>query len=473
MNKILLINPPFSRQEEYKFWISSLGTKAYPPLGLAYIASLCLEKGYTVEIIDALAEELSLSELKDRIIKINPAIVGVTATTPMIENAFRVLTLVKEYSSSILTVLGGPHISAEAFLTMEECPDLDVGVLGEGEDTFTELVREYLTLDKQLDRIEGIVYRKNGQIIINPSRPYIKDINNLPIPAYHLLPMHLYSTSPFNYRKVPAISMISSRGCPFQCIFCTKGLFGNQVRRLSPEKVYQQLKYLVDNYKIREIHFYDDTFILDEDWVKKVCSYLERLDITWWCNARVNNITPEILAYLKKAGCYRIYYGVESGNEKSLKLLKKETTLQDIKYAFKITRQAHIETGAFMMLGIPQETAEDMPRTINFVKEIKADHAVFTMLTPYPGTEIYREHKKYGVMRTTSWREFVMISDNPIFIPHSTSAEQLNKYLRLAYKSMLLNPIFIKNKIKDIAYSPGKIFIYTQGLLSALKKNIF
>jgi radical SAM superfamily enzyme YgiQ (UPF0313 family) len=469
MNKILLINPPFSRKEEYKFWISSVGTKANPPLGLAYIAAMCLKKGYEVEIIDALAEDLTPAELKQRIIKINPGIVGVTATTPMINNAFEVLKLVKESSGLTLTVLGGPHITAEPFFTMNECKELDIGVLGEGEDTFAELIKTYLTSNRSLGEIKGIIYRKDGQIITNPPRISIKNLDDIPFPAYHLLPMRLYSPSPFNYRRQPAVPIICSRGCPFQCIFCTKGLFGNSVRRLSPRKVYEQVKYLVDNYKIREVHFYDDTFILDEGWVKEVCSYLEKLNILWWCNGRVDIMTKEILSSLKKAGCYRIYYGVESGNEKSLKVLKKVTSIKKIKNAFKITQETNIETGAFMMLGIPGENREDMQRSIDFVKEIKADHAVFSVLTPYPGTEIYKDHKKYGIMTKTSWKDFIMISNDPIFVSYSTTKAELNRYLTLAYKSIVFSPRFIKNKIKDMFYSPWKIFFYTKGLVSTVK----
>lgn len=469
MNKVLLINPPFSRKEGYKFWISSVGTKANPPLGLSYIASVCLKVGYDVEIIDALAEGLSLFQLKERIIKCNPGIVGVTATTPMIYNAFEVLKIIKECSNSILTVLGGPHITAEPFLTMEQCEELDVGVLGEGEDTFIDLAESRFVSNRGLNTVDGIIFRSTAKIMMNKPRGHIKDINSLPLPAYQLLPMHLYSPSPFNYRRLPAVPLICSRGCPFQCLFCTKGLFGNEVRKLSPEKVYEQVKYLVDNYKVREVHFYDDTFILDKEWVKKVCSYLEKLKITWWCNGRVDTISKDILSCLKKAGCYRIYFGVESGNEKSLKVLKKVTSIEKIRNTFKITQEAKIETGAFMILGIPGEDSKDMQRSIDFVKEIKADHVVFSVMTPYPGTEIYMDYKKYGTLRNTSWKNFVMISNDPIFVAHSTTKEQLNRYLTLAYRSVIFRPLFIRNKIKDIFYSPQKIFFYSQGLFLALK----
>ncbi len=472
MNTILLINPPFSRKEEYRFWFSSLGTKANPPLGLAYIASACIEKGYSVRIIDALAEGLTLKELKKRIAEVDPKIVGVTATTPMINNAFEVLRLAKECSKTTLTVLGGPHITSESFSSMQECGDLDVGVLGEGEVTFAELAEVYLSSDKRLDKVAGIIYRQDGQFVTNRRREYIKDINDIPLPAYDLLPMHLYSPSPLNYRRFPAISMLSSRGCPFQCSFCTKSIFGDVVRKLNPGKVYEQVKYLVDNYKIKEIHFYDDTFILGKDWVKEVCSYLEKLDISWWCNGHVDIISEEVLFYLKKAGCYRIYYGVESASEKSLRLLNKVSSVEKIRYAFKITREAKIKAGAFMILGIPGENGQDMQRSIDLVKEIKADHAVFSIMTPYPGTEIYKDFKKYGTMNKASWKDFIMISDNPIFVAYSTNGKELNKYLSLAYKSIIFSPRFLTNKIKDIFYCPKKLFLYTKGFIYMLKNII-
>lgn len=469
MIKILLINPPFSREEEYKFWISSSGTKANPPLGLAYIAAACLRRGYKVDIVDALAERLSLEELKSRIAQLDPSVVGVTATTPMVDSAFKVIGLVKEYSKSILTVLGGPHVTAEPFFTMKECAALDIGVLGEGEETFVDLVENYLVSRNNPDSIYGIIHRRKGESVMNAERPPIEDINTIPFPAYRLLPMHLYSPSPFNYRRLPATSMICSRGCPFQCIFCTKSLFGNKVRKLSPRNVYEQAMYLVSNYNIKEVHFYDDTFTLERDWVREICRYLKRLHISWWCNGRVDSVSEDILQDIKSAGCYRIYYGVESGNEKSLKSLKKATSIEAIKNAFKITRKAGIETGAFMMLGIPGEDTEDMRRSIDFTKEIKADHAVFSLLTPYPGTEIYKDHAKYGLMRKASWKDFIMISEDPIFVASSTTKEELKEYLNRAYRSIVFSPIFLKNKAKDIFYSPAKLFLYFKGLISALR----
>jgi anaerobic magnesium-protoporphyrin IX monomethyl ester cyclase len=197
MSEILLINPPFTRSEEYRFCFSCLGTKSNPALGLASIAAVCLERGLEVEIVDALAEGLSWERLRERIIKANPRIVGVTATTPMINNAFKTVDLVKGCNLAVLTVLGGPHITAEAVLTMNECLSLDVGVIGEGEDTFTELAECVLSSNlRRIEDIRGIVYRQDGKIITNSVRPFIDDINNIPWPAYHLLPMKLYSPSP-------------------------------------------------------------------------------------------------------------------------------------------------------------------------------------------------------------------------------------------------------------------------------------
>lgn len=468
MSEILLINPPFSRSEEYRFWISSLGTKANPPLGLASIAAVCLEKGYDVEIVDALAEALSWDKLRGRIIKANPRIAGVTATTPMITNALKVIALVKQCAPNIITVLGGPHVTAEAVSTMNECADLDVAVVGEGEETFLELAQCFLNVHKDINSIPGIIYRQGNRIIGNYPRSSIEDINILPMPAYHLLPTGLYSPSPLNYRKKPALPVICSRGCPFNCLFCTKCVFGNSLRRLSASKVYKQVKSLVENYRAREVHFYDEAFTLDKEWVREVCGYLEKLGIFFWCNGRADSITAETLGYLKKAGCYRIYYGVESGNEKSLQLLKKGECLNDIRKAFKLTREAKIETGAFMMLGIPGEDGCDMQRSIDFVREIKADHAVFTMLTPYPGTEIYADYARYGTMRKASWSEFVMISQEPVFVPFSTTQEELKRYLRQAYSRFIFSPRFIMNKIKDILYAPEKLYFYAKGLLLAL-----
>ncbi len=469
MAEVLLINPPFLKLEGYRYKVGELGTKSAPPLGLAYLAAVLEESNVSVRIIDALAQELSLRDIEQQVELHIPLVIGITATTPMILHALETIRAAKRACPSTATVLGGPHATVRAAETMRDCPELDYSVIGEGEYTFLDLVR-CLEQRGNSDSVAGIAYRLGDDIKLTEPRPLIEDLDEIPRPARHLLPMKLYSPSPINYRKKPATSVICSRGCPMQCIFCTKTIFGTRLRLRSPQNIYLEVKGLKEEYGIKEIHFYDDTFTMNARWVKETCSLLKGLNITWWCNGRVSNISEETLAQMKEAGCYRIYYGVESGNDKSLELLRKQITTEMIRKVFRITRKQGIEAAAFMMLGIPGEDAEDMQRSIDFAREIGAAHAVFTSLTPYPATYIYDNVEKFGRLTNTSWDKYVMISDQPAFLPYSATEAEIKKALSKAYWSFVMRPRYIMNKLKDIYYSPGKILPYFKGFLSLVRR---
>jgi anaerobic magnesium-protoporphyrin IX monomethyl ester cyclase len=469
--EILLINPPFTDKESYRYFIKSLGTKAVPPLGLAYLAAYLEKEGFKVSILDAIAEMIEPDKLIYLVGKISPRLVGITATTPMYANAVEVAKRIKDAFPDIVTVLGGPHASAMPEEVLVNSGKIDFVVIGEGEDTFFELVNSVLS-NKPTDAIKGIGFRKQGRVIINQPREYIENLDLLPHPARHLLPMRLYRPSPLNYRYLPATSVICGRGCPLNCIFCTKHIFGQRLRLRSPENILGELKELKEKYGIREIHFYDDTFTFNKEWTKRLCALIGDMGFSWWCNGRVDDIDTDLLKSMKNAGCYRIYFGVESSHRESLQFLKKKTKIEDIVSAFRMSRKCGIESAAFMILGIPGETKEMMRENIRFVKKIGADHAVFTVLTPYPGTELYEKAPLLGKMRFKNWSDFVMISDSPVFVANSITEDDLRETLNFVYRSFVFNMRFILNKLKDIFFSPHKFFIYLKGAGAWLKELI-
>lgn len=466
---VLLVNPAFSKEKQYGFKVKELGNIASPPLGLAYIAAVLLEKGFSVTIIDANAENLSSDEVAERARVVGAKIVGVTATTPMIDSAFDLAKSVKRTLPEAIIVFGGPHVSVLPVRSLNDCPELDFVVIGEGEITAVELFG--IILDGEWDRlpsVSGVAYRdkKSGNIVVTSPRPLIEDISVLPLPRRQLLPMSLYKPSLVNYRLLPQTSVLCSRGCPHNCIFCTKHLFGRKVRRLPPENVYQELKHLKEAYGIKEIDFYDECFVIDHMWTEKVCDLIKPLSLIWQCNGHVKDVSIDILKKLKEAGCYRINYGVESGNDKSLKLLRKGSTTDMVRKAFRLTHQVGIETLAYMMLGIPGEDWDDMMRSIEFVKEIQATDAVFTILTPFPGNEIYNNVEKYGVLRHMDWKSYICISENPVFLPYGINQETLNRAINKAYREFALRPKYIYHRFRDALQCPHKFLPYAKGALS-------
>ena len=468
--EVVLINPFLSREEEYGFKIEGIGNQATPPLGLAYLSAYLLKNSINVAVIDANAEELTVNEIKNKIRILSPKIVGITATTLAVVNAVKIIKKIKEAFPEIIAVMGGAHISALPKQTFSECSELDYGVIGEGEETFLGLV-ESITGKKNIpiESIKGLVCRsgKDGIRLTEP-RPFIQDINKLPHPAYDLLPMDRYLPALVNYRKLPQTSVICSRGCPYQCIFCTKHIFGNKARFIDPEKIYQALYLLKERYGIKEINFYDDTFNLFPAWVSRVCDLIKDLNLIWQCNGKPDLISPELLKKMKKAGCYRINYGVESISKKSLKLLRKQTTPDAIRRAFRQTRNCGIETLAFMMFGIPGETWKNMMQSIEFVIELKADNAVFTVLTPYPGTVLYNNIEEYGTLNVTNWNKFICISQEPVFTPFSTTQAELKLALEKAYKKFVFRPRYILNRMEDMLRCPDKIIPYGRAFFSLL-----
>jgi len=466
---VILVNPNLKREEEYPYKIKEIGHAASPMLGIAYLAAVLEENKINVKVIDALALGLSSEGVAKQIENYNPQIVGVTSTTPAIYSSTHLIKEIKSHNPFIKTVLGGAHITALPVRTMEDCPQIDYGVIGEGEFTFLQLCRMILD-GKNAGGIQGIVSRTaDGKIKMSSSPRPIQPLDQLPFPARHLLPMHIYRPTLVNYRRFPQTSVICSRGCPYQCTFCTKDIFGSKVRMRSPENVSEELKILKTDYRIKEINFYDEIFTLNRRWIMDLCKLIKPLGLIWQCNSRVETINSEMLKIMKEAGCYRISYGVESGNQKSLGILKKGTRIEWIEKAFRLTRSTGIETLAFMMLGIPGENWNDMMRSIDFVLRIKADNAVFTLLTPYPGNEIYQDVKRYGALRIKDWNKYICIPENPVFIPFTTTDKELRRALEIAYRRFVFQPRYVLSRLLDAIHSPSKILPYIKGVISLMR----
>lgn len=450
--KVLLINPPWSIKEQYTKGLYRAGALV-PPLGLAYIAAVLEANGYAVEILDCIAQQITQDSLGAEMESRKPDVVGITCLTPMALRSMGAAKIAKEAVPDSVVVMGGAHPSVLPAETLRN-EFVDIVVVGEGEYTMLELVR-CIEAKGDLKQVPGIVFQENGRLIETPSRPF-NDLDSLPFPARHLLPMKSYHPTVANYRRLPCHTMITSRGCPFNCTYCSNSIFGRRYRASGPENVVKEMEHLISEHGAKEILFWDDVFTLNRRRTQRICELiLERgLNIPWTCESRVDCVTEDLLTQMRKAGCWQIGYGVESGDQAVLDTIKKGITLEQVEKAFKWTKEAGINARAYLMIGLPGETKEQVLKTIDFTKRLSADIAQFCIATPYPGTELFEIAKNDGTLKTVDWSRYLLIPDEPVYVTKDLSVEDLQFLLKKAYKEFYLRPSYIlKRLLKTRSFS--------------------
>lgn len=412
-----------------------------PPLGIAYIAGALEGAGHKAKIIDAIAENLTRNEVKEKIIEFNPQIVGVTCMTPTIRGALEACEIAKECGKTV--VIGGVHLEVYPKETLSY-DFVDYGVIGEGEETIVELV-DAIENNKPMDSIKGLAYKKNEEIILNPPR-IVNDIDKLPPPARHLLPSEKYNSIISLY---PMTTMMTSRGCPFRCGFCFKRESDKVLRLRDPIKVVDEMEQVVRQYKVKEIMFYDDTFTWNKDHVTGICNEIIKrgLKVKWETPTRVDVINETFLDLMKRAGCIRLRFGVESGDPAILKLMNKNINVEMVKKAIRMTKKAGMEAFAYFIIGYAEETPETMQKTINLAKKLNCDLVMFTVATPMPQTPLYEMAFKKKLIDYDYWQEFTLKKIDhrfPYFVPDA------DEWIKKAYQSFYFRPSYIFRKILKI-----------------------
>jgi anaerobic magnesium-protoporphyrin IX monomethyl ester cyclase len=445
--RILLIKP--HHREVYKDF-KDVATE-YPPLGLAYIAAVLEQNGYKeIRIIDMPVEGITEERLKAILTEMKPDIIGVTATTPTITYSRKVSQLCKETLPDSILVMGGPHSTAvpEDVLTDK---NVDIVVRGEGEYTMLELVQ---TVEKKgsLKNVLGISYKEKGKIINNPQRPLIENLDELPFPARHLLPIDKYYY--VDVRKKPMTTIFTSRGCPGLCIYCSaRQTFGKAFRTRSPKNIVDEIELLVKTYGIRELHILDDTFTLHRQRAMDICDEIIRrkLDIIWCCpnGVRVNTVDDELLRKMKQSGCYSLAFGFESGSQKVLNAVMKGITLDQSRNAIKLAKKAGIETWGFFMMGLPEDTEETIRQTIDFAKELDPDIAKFHITVPFPGTELYQKWEREGIIKSSDWDRYGIHASDIVSFP-GIPAERLKELHKTAYREFYMRPRYMLRYLKRL-----------------------
>jgi len=431
-----LVSPPYESD------VKSVVGVSPPPIGLAYLASVLRDK-HDVKVLDANGLGYGLDDVRRELKKFYPDVVGITSVTPSIYQAYQVAKIAKEVREDCKVIVGGPHATFLPDKTLLECGFIDIIVRGEGEETIRELAE---ALEKgEWEKVKGITFRKGDRIISNKPRPFIKNIDEIPFPSWDLLPMNKYQF----YRQRYA-SMLTSRGCPFNCSFCASSrLFGGFWRGRSPENVVEEIRLLHDKFGIENIEFVDDTFTLDQKRAERICDEIVRegLDISWGASSRVDTLSRSLVEKMRRAGCWILFLGIESGCQKILDAIGKRITVEHARKAVKIVKEAGVQVLGSFIIGFLQDTIETINETIRFAKTLNLDYAEFSILTPYPGTPIYEHAKKNNLLLTEDWSKYTGLE--PTVKIEGVSSSKLKSLLQRAYLTFYLTPKNIYNWLKN------------------------
>lgn len=438
--KISLVNPP-PLKGVYRHQL-------YLSIGLAYLAAVLEKNGHEVTVIDCPASEIDLIQLKIKLSSAEPKLIGITSMTPTIQSAIQSAYAAKETCPDALVVLGGPHATFMDEQVLSEEKSIDIVVRGEGEQTLLDLTQN-VSNHKKLNKIEGITYRNNGNIVRTSNRAYIQNLDELPRPAYKYFPLEKYRL--YGRRILP---IITSRGCPSQCSFCTTSrIFGKAFRARSPQNVVDELEWLRDVHGADAFSFYDDTFTLDKTRALKICEEMKnrKIGIPWDCQTRVSTVSKELLSKMREANCQQVFFGVESGCQKILDAVNKGTTVEQNKAAIKMAKKAGLFVAVSVMVGYPGETPEMLKQTIDLVRNTEPDDAYICVATPYPGTELRNLIEKMGWNISNDWKRYDTTA--PVFDNPNLSIEDVTKIRSSFYDSFYSPKYVLRHLFKRNFYS--------------------
>ncbi len=426
---VLLINPP--QNAELKTLLELHG----PPMASMYLAAYVRKKGFNPKILDLDLENLPVEEVMKTIESSSPKVIGMTAFTSTVKTAYKLLDAIKERFKNILTVIGGPHVT---FMPDEALshPGVDVVAIGEGEETLSELIDAY-EKNKDFSEVKGIVYKKNdGEIKMTPPRPFIQNLDEIPFPARDLVDYERY-----RWNGVLEAPMLTTRGCTFQCQYCSSSeMMGRRYRTRSVQNVIDEIKEVQEKYKVKDIEFIDDTFTLNMKRASEIMDAIvsEKLDVRLSLSSRVNTINEELMQKLKRGGTTNIYYGIESGSQRVLDLMKKGIKLEQAVAAVNLAKKYDVKVLGSFILGYPGETPDEMNQTIKFSIKLNTDYAQYSILTPFPGTPIYYELESKGLIMTKDWDLYTVLHPLIKYEAFGYPASLVSKKLTEAYRKFYL-----------------------------------
>lgn len=419
IRRILLVSP--SRNYPMR-------DEMYPSGALLMLGSLLRRQGHNVRVVHMIADKVRSKEYFEILKDFQPDIVGFTVATYQTIMTRYLSTLTKSYNKDIVIVVGGPHPSALKEKLLNDFPDVDISVYGEGENAMSNIAVDY-----PLSDIDGICYRSGSEVKINPPEPLMMELDSLPLPDRSLVDFRRYHGL-FPVGQRPSMFIMSSRGCPFSCSFCSKSVYGNTLRLRSPQSIMAELELLYRDWGVREIHFGDDTFNANRAWADElldlIIKYGYHRKMSFRVALRVNwkILDMELLKHLKAAGVWFVYYGVENGSQSMLDHMKKGITVEEVERAFKLTHTVGIRTEAFFIIGLPGETRQTVESSVNLYKKIKPFWGGFSRAMPFPDTTFTREVMESGHLLCDSYD--ALNPSSMLVRTEALTAKELDKMVR-------------------------------------------
>lgn len=430
-----------------------------PPINLAYLAAALEQEGIEVGILDEAAEHLSHEAIAEEILRHHVSIVGIPILTQVAPRVEKLLHLLRERCPEVKLVLGNLHASFFCEHYLQKGLG-DVVVHKEGEKTLVELVKAFHS-NAELEKIPGISFLRDGQIVHTGDRPYLDDLDAIPFPAWHRFPLKAYELFSFARVKKPGMLILGSRGCPFNCSFCSLMIMGTKRRKRSLESLVSEFEWLHENFGYKQISFIDPIFPISRKEGIAFCELLVRRGlhkkVVWTTETRVDLVDPELLEAMSEAGCRRVMYGFEAGDDTTLANIKQKATISRAAQAAKWTRQAGMEVIGFFMLGIPGETPETAEKTIQFACELPVDFAKFNVFVPYPGTRDFEMARAEGKLDGKTWAQYTSYptpENPPCYVPDGWTAEALMAKQQEAIRRFYLRPQFVARHLFQIRTIP-------------------
>lgn len=425
-----------------------------PPLGIAYLAAILEKNGFICEVLDANFLGYTEAQTVAAVKRSGADVVGLSLYAFNFKSGLSLAGSVKAVLPDTVVIAGGAHSSALGSKVLEKCRSVDAVIIGEGETAILEIMKNLKSRAEPFKSVDGAVYRSNDSIVSNNIRAPIEDLDELPFPAFHLYP----DLSRYQRRAAasPAVPILTSRGCPFECVFCSKCVFGRDVRYRSADNVIAEIDYMVGRFGARQIDIVDDNFITDKqraaNILVKLCERPYRLAINLQSGVSATLVDPEMLKLMKDAGVYRIAFGVESGNEDILCRIKKRQKLDDIMRAVGLAKKNGIRADAFFMIGLPGESEATMQDTIDFAKRLDPHTANFHMVVPFPGTELYDTIKRSGRLLRPTEDGIASGYNFPeaFYELEGLTKDAIEKYYKKAYREFYFRPGKIMQTIVDI-----------------------
>ena len=436
--KIALVNPPTIKGVFHH--------QLYVPIGLAYLAAVVEKAGHELAVFDCPALGMDQEALKTKLEDFQPDLVGVTSMTPTIQSALQSTRGAKEVCPDSTVIIGGPHATFMDAQILNDEPSVDVVVRGEGEETLLELAQAKMKNENFKD-VLGITFRNGSDTVQTSSRPAIKNLDDLPYPAYNRFALENYLL----YGKL-FLPVITSRGCPFQCAFCTTSrILGKEYRARSPKNIVDELEHIERVYHADSFTFYDDTLTLDKGRIFKICDEIRarHIKIPWDCQTRVDQVSKEILTKMKDSNCQQVFFGVESGCQTILDAVKKRTTVKQNENAIRMAKEAGLFVSISIILGYPGETSEMLKETLDFIRGAEPDDVYLCIATPYPGTELRQIVEEKGWKMSPDWSKYDTVT--PVFENPNLSDDDVQKLRSKFYDSFyspkyVLKHLFSRNR---------------------------